>query len=72
MAKPKPERLTGTVLKWMPDKGFGFIQGSDGSQYFFHRSAVIRDVDTLQVSDAVTFTASASAKGPRAEDVEVS
>jgi Cold shock proteins len=71
MPKAKPERQTGTVIKWMPEKGFGFIQGSDGAQYFFHRSAVITDVDSLQISDAVSFISSTSPKGPRAEDIEL-
>lgn len=64
-------RQQGTIIKWMPDKGFGFIQGQDGVQYFFHRSSVRGDVNSLQIQDAVTFQSSAGPKGPRAEDVEV-
>lgn len=67
----EPARQTGTIIKWMPDKGFGFIQGADGKEYFFHRSAVRGDVNALQIQDAVTFVQQASPKGPRAEDVDV-
>ena len=31
---------TGTVKKIVRERGFGFIQGDDGVQLFFHRSAV--------------------------------
>ena len=32
--------MTGTIAKVISDKGFGFIQGEDGQEYFMHRSAV--------------------------------
>jgi cold shock CspA family protein len=32
--------MTGTIAKVMSDKGFEFIQGEDGQQYFKHWSAV--------------------------------
>lgn len=64
-------RQQGTVVRWMPDKGFGFIQGTDNQQYFFHRSSVHGGVDTLQIQDKVTFLATSGPKGPRAEDVEI-
>ena len=31
---------TGTIKKLVSDRGFGFIQQSDGTDLFFHRSAV--------------------------------
>jgi cold shock protein len=31
---------TGTIKKIVSDRGFGFIQQSDGSDLFFHRSSV--------------------------------
>lgn len=33
-------RLTGAVRKLKTDKGYGFIAGDDGTDYFFHWSAV--------------------------------
>jgi len=29
------------------ERGFGFITGEDGQDYFFHRSAFDRDLDPL-------------------------
>lgn len=64
-------RMHGKVLRWTPDKGFGFIKGTDGVQYFFHRSTVEgTDPDAIQIDDPVTFEPSSSPKGPRAEHVE--
>ena len=31
---------TGTIKKIVTERGFGFIQQADGSDLFFHRSAV--------------------------------
>ncbi len=31
---------TGTIKKLVSDRGFGFIQQADGTDLFFHRSAV--------------------------------
>jgi cold shock CspA family protein len=30
--------MHGIVVRLMADKGFGFIRGDDGTEYFFHRS----------------------------------
>jgi len=64
--------VRGTIARLRSDKGFGFIKGPQGIQYFFHKSAV-RDssFDTLSEGDAVTFLPdeSESGKGPRAEEV---
>jgi cold shock CspA family protein len=66
------ERLTGTIVRWLPDKGFGFIQDPQGTQYFFHRSSV-RDISSASTevhqNQAVSFVPGNSPKGPRAEDV---
>jgi len=53
------------------DKGFGFIKGSDGSQYFFHQSAIYGEgIDMLREGDSVEFELGADGpKGPRAESV---
>ena len=55
----------------MTDKGFGFIAGPDGTEYFFHQSACIgTPFDQLQEGQTVTMTAGQGPKGPRAEDVK--
>ena len=63
-----PERLPGTICRLLVDKGFGFLKGADGIEYFFHRSA-IADFLSLTEGDAVTFEATQGPKGPRAEHV---
>jgi cold shock protein len=32
--------MNGTVARMVVDRGFGFIRGDDGREYFFHRSAL--------------------------------
>jgi len=71
-------RIEGRV--WQPapinslvlDKGFGFITGEDGVEYFFHFSAV-RGVmfRQLRAGQRVEFTGEHSPKGPRAGDVRL-
>ena len=66
--------MTGTISRVMSDKGFGFIQGEDGHEYFMHRSAV-RDgsvFEQLREGQSVAFDAGQGDKGPRAENVRVS
>lgn len=71
-------RIAGTVIKWMPEKGFGFILGDDGKEYFFHRTAFLNSTSLDQIQGGtgqhgtpVTFTLSQGPKGPRAEDVDL-
>jgi CspA family cold shock protein len=60
----------GTIKRLIADKGFGFVAGPDGSEYFFHQSACqgVR-FDQLREGQAVTFQAGQGPKGPRAEQV---
>jgi len=60
--------LTGKVVRLIADKGFGFIHGPDGREYFFHRSAA-PDFDRLIEGSAVAFVPAEAPKGPRAESV---
>ena len=60
----------GTIKKLVSDRGFGFIAGDDGKEYFFHRSATA-DFDRLVGGEQVTFEIEQSPKGPRAGRVQV-
>ena len=60
----------GTIKKIVPDRGFGFISGEDGKEYFFHRSA-IANFDALRGGERVSFEVEPSPKGPRAGRVRV-
>ena len=66
--------MTGTISKVISDKGFGFIQGEDGQEYFMHRSAVRNGsvFEQLREGQAVVFDAGRGDKGLRAEKVQVS
>ena len=62
---------TGTINKLVTERGFGFIGGDDGKEYFFHRSGVegVGGFDSLAAGEKVTFEIEASPKGPRASRV---
>jgi CspA family cold shock protein len=59
---------TGTIKKVVADRGFGFISGEDGKEYFFHRGGVQAplDFDRLSGGERVSFEIENSPKGPRA------
>jgi len=61
---------TSGTIKRITDRGFGFIAGPDGIEYFFHQSACTSTpFDSLREGDNVTFSLGQGPKGPRAEDV---
>ena len=54
------------------DKGFGFVQAGDGTEYFFHQSACADTrFDNLREGQMVTFEKGQGPKGPRAENIRV-
>jgi CspA family cold shock protein len=62
---------TGTIKRLVRDRGFGFILGSDGTELFFHRSALAGEgFDTLTEGQAVEFDVEKGDKGPRATNVK--
>ena len=64
---------TGTIKRLVRERGFGFIQGHDGVELFFHRSALQGEAfDTLSEGQAVTFDVEKGDKGPRAANMKVS
>ena len=63
--------MSGTI-KTLTTKGFGFIAGPDGQEYFFHQSACGGvSFDSLRENQAVTFEIGQGPKGPRAENVKL-
>ena len=65
---------SGTIKKLVHDKGFGFIQPSDGGDVFFHHSTVAdQQFDNLSEGQRVEYTLDAASggkgKGPRAASV---
>ena len=61
----------GTVKKLVADRGFGFITGADGKDYFFHRDGMAPslDFDRLVGGESVEFDVQSSPRGPRAVNV---
>ena len=65
--------MNGNVKRIVVDRGFGFLSGEDGQEYFFHRSSLegLRFED-LQEGDRVAFDEEpGSPKGPRARGVRL-
>jgi len=61
---------TGTVKWFNDDKGFGFIERSQGKDVFVHYSELKGEGrKTLQEGDRVEFTVTQGDKGLQAEDV---
>ncbi len=62
---------TGTVKKIVSDRGFGFITGEDGKDYFFHRDGLASslDFDRMTTGERVEFELQSSQRGPRAVNV---
>ena len=60
------------TIKRLTDKGFGFIDTGNGTDIFFHMSALEGSrYEDLQEGQKVEFTAGQGPKGPRAENVRV-
>lgn len=58
------------TIKTLSDRGFGFIRGENGTEYFFHRSAVEGVAfEQLREGQPVEFEVEPSQRGPRARDV---
>ena len=63
---------TGTIKKLVRDRGFGFILGQDGTEVFFHRSAIQgQGFDALAEGQSVEFEIERGDKGPRAVNLKV-
>lgn len=64
--------MKGKIKRLVRERGFGFISAEDGTEAFFHRSAV-QDVnfDTLEEGNSVEFDVEKGDKGPRAVNVRV-
>ncbi len=65
--------LPGIIQRVHTDKRFGFVRGEDGTDYFFHASALSggRRFEELLAGDPVKFQPGDGPKGPRADSVLV-
>ena len=61
----------GTVKTFKREKGFGFIVCDDGTEVFFHQSAIQGDPGSVREGQAVEFDMGQGPKGKRAENVRL-
>lgn len=63
--------MKGTVARFYFKKGFGFITGEDGVEYFFHYSDFDGEKRDIANGVAVTFNPEQREKGPGAVAVRI-
>jgi len=61
--------MKGTVKFFNEGKGFGFIAGEDGKEYFVHQTGIADGV-TLRENDSVEFDVEEGDRGPKAVNVK--
>ena len=62
----------GTIKKLVRERGFGFINDTDGNEVFFHQSALIEaKFDLLNDGQEVELDTEKGPKGPRAINVRI-
>lgn len=61
--------MKGTVKFFNVMKGFGFIAGEDGKEYFVHKSGLGEGVN-ISENDTVTFDVEEGDRGPKAANVK--
>lgn len=49
---------------------WGYLEGTDGRQLYFHRNSVLGGMDGLAIGDEVRFAEEAGEKGPQASSIE--
>ena len=62
------KKMKGTVKFFNSMKGFGFIAGEDGKEYFVHKTGLKEGV-SLNENDAVKFEVEQGDRGPKAVNV---
>lgn len=63
--------MKGKVIRFNPEKGYGFIKTEDGKDVFFHYSSLIMDgFKTIEVNSEVEFDSQESEKGLRALNIK--
>lgn len=61
---------TGKVKFYNDSKKYGFIQGDDGVDYFFHQTGLTGDI-SVKDGDQVEFTPEEGDRGKKAVDISL-
>jgi ribosomal subunit interface protein len=60
----------GQVVRLFPEEGYGFIQGSEGQELYFHRNSVLEPgFGQLKVGSSVRYAEEQGYEGPQASTV---
>jgi len=63
--------LKGKIKRLIRGRGFGFISAEDGTEVFFHHSALLdMNFDTLEEGDSVEFDIEKGYRGTRAVNLK--
>jgi len=62
--------MEGTVNWFNIKKGYGFVKGEDGQDYFVHYSSLPKDV-FLREGDKISFEAAKTEKGKQAKNIKL-
>jgi CspA family cold shock protein len=67
---PQTGKYVGQIKWYNTKKGYGFIMRGEGEEIFFHRSAVLGDMEEFADGQWVLYDVETTGKGPEATDVE--
>jgi ribosomal subunit interface protein len=70
MVKESEGQPKGRVVRIFPEEGYGFLEGEDGREIYFHRNSVLEGAFTrLRVGSEVRFAEEQGEEGPQASSV---